>query len=93
MSGLAALVPSVSRPANRICKLPYSNCTSSHKKNRSSELGGFFLFRICLLQNLFDRGDGGTRTLVQTSNLDIFYMLSFYLIFVRKPTKNNLLPA
>jgi len=42
MSGLAALVPSVSRPANRICKLPYSNCTSSHKKNRSSELGGFF---------------------------------------------------
>ena len=36
-------------------------------------------------------GDGGTRTLVQTSNYIIFYMLSFYLILDLKPTKNDLL--
>ena len=42
MSGLATLVPSVSHPANRICKLLGSNFTSSHKKRRSSELGVFF---------------------------------------------------
>jgi len=37
------------------------------KKDARASSASFFV-RICLFQILFDRGDGGTRTLVQTSN-------------------------
>ena len=39
----------------------------------------------------FDRGAGGIRTLVQTSNDHAFYMLSFCLIVGAQLTKNRLL--
>ena len=78
-------------------EMAYRHLASSHKK-KVAQAGAWrlFLFESAIADFnviLSDRGDGGTRTLVQTSNLGTFYMLSFYLIFVRKPTKNNLLPA
>jgi len=37
------------------------------------------------------RGAGGSRTLVQTSSRNAFYMLSFLVVFEHKPEKSALL--
>jgi len=64
---------------------------SKNKNPKQASLMGFYV--LSHSTDMSNRGAGGIRTLVQTSNVSAFYMFSFRLVFDACPAGNGLTNA
>jgi hypothetical protein len=88
--GLTTLFPKASVLQIQLSMLKIA-LVSKNKNPKQARLMGFYVLSHFTVVS--DRGAGGNRTLVQTSNVSAFYMFSFRLVFDAGLTGNGLTNA
>ena len=88
--GLTTWFPIASVPQEKLSRLKIALVPKNKNPKQARLMGFYVLSHFTVVSN---RGAGGIRTLVQTSNASAFYMFSFRLIFDAGLTGNGLTNA